>query len=467
VAIGSYILDAATLSYLRIQHPSVKVAITSCFEEGVRMYQGNNQEWYLFSDGGPWGPYYPAKECHLCPAHDESESVGILGLPHLNRDMVLSLTSRDDLFASHPVNLVRGKVNDGDRCDYLLHFIDQWIGQLRYNTYGYYSLFVSTPWIVAGHPFVEDHREARRLYAESLAYLKDRQDIGLVRCVTMSEFAEWHRTTFQGNQADVNLSQDLLCGSGRQMFWFADSHMRVAIDLNAGGAICDLRPYVGRIDRNIGPDSPSLWNGNYPFLISSGLRGGYRTGPTHTCELRYQGRSVLFSEARTTGEVTRSSDGHSTITTAPITLQLGDLRATVRSSYRFIGDGTIDIDRTLIELSDPAAKVEMRELHRGCWGTTEYPEDLRGTVLRAQGETEAEQTLPYEYRSRRIVVARPTALTADIPQLKCRVTLKPLDNADEGEAIEGYMFRPFYTLALSRTLSAGESLRSRLHLSRR
>lgn len=465
-AIGSYILDAATLGYLRTQHPAVKVAIISCFEEGVRMYQGNNQEWYLFSDGGPWGPYYPAKECHLCPAHDESDSVGILGLPHLNRDMVLSLTSRDDLFASHPVNLVRAKVNDGDRCDYLLHFIDQWIDQLRYNSFGYYSLFVSTPWLTAGHPFVDDHRNARRLYAESLAYLKDRQDAGAVRCTTMSEFADWHQTVIKPNRADVNLSQDLLCDSGRQMFWFADSHMRVAIDLNAGGAICDLRPYVGRVDRNIGPDSPSLWNGNYPFLISSGLRGGYRTGPTHTCELRYQGKSVLFSEGRTTGQVTRDPDGKPTLTTAPFTLRIGDLRATVSSSYRFVGDGTIEIVRALIELSDPAALVELRELHRGCWGTTEYPEDLRGIILRAEAKAQAEQTVSYEYRSRRLAVAQPTVLIASIPQLKCTVTLVPLDGADEGEADEGYMFRPFYTLALSKTMTAGESLKSRLQLTR-
>src|SRR5690606_15329143 len=151
---------------------------------------------------------------------------------------------------------------------------------------------------------------------------------------------------------------------------------RVAIDLNAGGAICDLRPYGGRIDRNMGPDTPALWNGNYPFLISSGLRGGYQSGPTHTCELRYNGRSVLVSEARTRGTVTRDSDGIATLQVEAVTLDVGGLHVTLRSAYRFCGDGRIEIEREVTTLSDPEAQVEVRELHRGCWGTTEYPEDL-------------------------------------------------------------------------------------------
>jgi len=464
-AIGSYILDAATLGYLRDRHSSVEVAIVSCFEEGVKMFQGNNQEWYLFSDGGPWGPYYPSKDSHLCPASDEADSVGILGLPHLNRDMVLSLTSRDDLFASHPLNLVRAKANLGARCDYLLHFIDQWIAQLAYNSSGYYSLFVSPPWITPGHPFVENLDEGRQLYAESLAYLQDRTQAGLVRCVTMTEFARWFAANVGRNQPAVNLSRDLLCGSNRQVFWYADTHLRVAIDLNAGGAICDLRPYVGRVDRNLGPDSPNLWNGNYPFLISSAHRGGYRTGPTHTCELRYGGQSVLVSEIRTSGQVHRSADNTIALIVAPVVLTIGNLRVTIASSYCFHPNSSIDIERHVTELSEPAAMVELRELHRGCWGTTEYAEDLRGLVLRAQNATGTASALTYAYRSRRLTVPCPTLLTAEIPPLRCRVELIAQNDAEIGEAIEGYMFRPFYTLALTKSVRAGQCLRSRLRFS--
>lgn len=467
LSVGSYILDAATLGHLRAAHPSVKVAITNCFEEGIRMYQGNNQTWYLFSDGGPWGPYYPSRESHLCPAHGEQDSVGILGLPHLNRDMVLSLTSRDDLFASHPVNLVRAMANQSDRCDYLLHFIDQWIEQAKYNGSSYYSLFVSTPWVAPGHPFVKDHRQARRLYAESLAYLKDREDAGLARCVTMGAYADWHRANVKPGTGEVNLWNDILCGSGRQMFWHVDSHQRVAIDLNAGGAICDLRPYGGRLDRNMGPDTPSLWNGNYPFLISSGLRGGYQSGPMHTCELHHDGRSVLVSEARTHGRVVRDERGIATLEIEPVTLDVGGLQVTVRSSYRFCGDGRIEIQRKVTELSDTSARVEVRELHRGCWGTTEYPEDLSQLVLHAASTDEgsAAQKLGYAYQSRKLEVASPRLVAAELPPVGCRVTLEPLGPCDRGVAVEGHMFRPFYTLILSRTLSAGQSLQSRLRLS--
>ena len=461
-AVGSYILDADTLNDLRERHPSVKAAIVNCFEEGVRMYQGNNQEWYLFSDGGPWGAYHPSKACHLVPARDTEEWCGIVGLPHLNRDMVLSLTSRDDLFSSHPANLIRACANEGDRCDYVLHFIDQWIEQGRHNSHGYYSLFVSPPWITAGHPFVDDPQDARRLYDESLAYLRDRQDAGQVRCVTMTEFARWFAGNVKPGESTVNLSRDLMCDAGREMFWYVDHAFRVAIDLNLGGAICDLRPYDGRIDRNLGPETPSLWNGNYPFLISTALRGGYRTGPIHSCEVHHAGRSVSLAEARSRGAIERAPDGTAVLQIEPVTVEVAGLRVTVASTYRFPGDGTIAIERRVVSLSDPTATVELREYHRGCWGTTEYPEDLRGLTLRTRDATADVQELSYAYASRRIATTTPAEVSAGIPPLGCQVALQPVNGAERGEALEGHMFRPFYTLALARCVTAGQSFITRL-----
>lgn len=462
-SIGSYILDAATLQFLRAEFPGVRTAIVSCFEEGIKMYHGNNRQWHLFSEGGPWGVYHPSKRCHLCPAKDESEAVGIVALPHLNRDMVLSLTSRDDLFASHPANLIRAAANDGARCDYLLHFIDQWIEQLRYNDHVYYSLFVSPPWLSAGHPFATNPAESRQLYGESLAYLKARKDGGAVCDQTVSETGEWHRANAVVGGAEVNLWRDQLCGSGRQTFWYVDAWLRVAIDLNAGGTICDLRPLAGQVDRNMGADTKNLWNGNYPYLISSEHRGGVVAGPRQTAQVRCRGASVDFSDCRTTGRVSRDAAGVRTLATEPMTLAVGGVTVTVASVFRFPGGGVVEIERRLLASSDPAAEIELVESHRGCWGTTEYAEDLRDLVLRAEA-TDARRELTYAYAARALRIEAPVRVSATLPSVNTVVALEPAANVSQGEAREGFMFQPFYTLSLSGRVAAGQSLKTRLTL---
>ncbi len=126
-SVGSYILDAWTMNYLKSAYPRVKAVISNCFEEGVKMFQGNQKGWFLFSDGGPWGPFYPSRESALCPARDAADANGLVALPHLNRDMIMALVSRDDFFSSHPVNLIRARINEGGTCAYGDRFVDQWI----------------------------------------------------------------------------------------------------------------------------------------------------------------------------------------------------------------------------------------------------------------------------------------------------------------------------------------------------
>lgn len=458
-AIGSYILDAATLRFLRAEFPQVGTAIINCFEEGVKMYHGNNRQWHLFSDGGPWGLYYPSQQCHLAPARGAEDAVGIVGLPHLNRDMVLSLTSRDDLFASHPANLIRAMANDGARCDYVLHFIDQWIDQLAYNDHVYYSLFVSPPWLTAGHPFATKPEESRQLYAESLAYLAHRKREGVVRDQTMSETGSWYRANVPPNRPEVNLSKDILCGSCRQMFWYVDAFWRVAVDLNAGGTICDLRPLAGQLDRNMGPDTPNLWNGNYPYLISSEHRGGVKSGPMQSCEVRCRGRIAWFSDRRVEGQARREADGSFVLTTEPTTLALGDVSIVVASEFRFFAGGRVQISRRLLESSDPSAEIEFAEVHRGCWGTTEYPEDMRGVRVAAVAAGR-EEALTYAYEARSLRVQNPERVLAELPQVRTRIALEPAGPVRDGEAKEGFMFQPFYTLGLRGVVAPGGALQT-------
>jgi hypothetical protein len=345
----------------------------------------------------------------------------------------------------------------------VLHFIDQWIDQLRYNDQVYYSLFVSPPWLTAGHPFATNPAESRALYGESLAYLKVRKDEGVVRDQTVSETGEWHRSRVPIDRAEVNLWSDILCGSRRQTFWYVDAHMRVAIDLNAGGAICDLRPLVGQVDRNMGADTRNLWNGNYPYLISSEHRGGVVSGPRQTAEIRCRGVSVDLSESRTSGRVTRGADGVPVLTTEPVALAVGGVTVTVASVFRFPGEGVIEIERQLLASSDSAADVEFVETHRGCWGTTEYPEDMRGITLRA-ANADAAHELTYAYGARTLRTEMPVRVEATLPPVNCAIALEPVGNVARGEAREGFMFQPFYTLSLSGSVRVGEDLRVRLTL---
>ena len=172
-SVTSYVLDARTLNWLHNNYPSVKTAITSCFEEGVKMFYGNQNQWYLFSDGGPWGAYFPSKANSLVGAKDEEDYCGIVGLPHLNRDMIMAITSRDDLFSSHPTNVVRAKAYDMEnmKIPYMLRFVDKWVTQLQFNDYIYYNVYVNATWLTDNTMLDETGQFSKDLYTESMDYL--------------------------------------------------------------------------------------------------------------------------------------------------------------------------------------------------------------------------------------------------------------------------------------------------------
>ena len=91
-AVGSYHLDAESMRLLHETCPEVQTCIAGCFEEGVKVFHGCNNSWYLFNEGMPWGPWYPAQNNTLRPATDEDEWSGMVAVPHLCR--CLLYTSR-------------------------------------------------------------------------------------------------------------------------------------------------------------------------------------------------------------------------------------------------------------------------------------------------------------------------------------------------------------------------------------
>ena len=461
--VAGYILDAPILKIIKENYPEVKVAITNCFEEGVKMYHGNNYSWTLFCDGGPWGPYYPSKVNTLCPAENEEDAVGIVGLPHLNRDMILALTSRDDYFASHPVNVIRAKANIGGDSPYIRRFIDKWIEQAQLNGYSYYNMFVSSPWVVEGFPYVEHVEEARSLYVDSLRYLKTKADEGLVEVVTMEEFGDWYKANVKIGEPFVNLWDDLLNGTKRQMFWYIDPYMRAAFDLNSGGELRDLRPYTGKLNRDLGPDTEAIWNGNYPYLLSY----EHRTWTYYSCMVHYNGKRVSVSDRRTKCSVSKNAEGNFVMTVNPVKLAIDDLKFTIQSKFTFVGQGEVEVERKLLEISDPEAVLTLEEQVRGCWGTTEYQENMKEIILSISNSiTGEEKTIQYNYGTRKNEIEKGDWVKAMVPPVKASIEIKAIEGTDIGGYEEGSVFNPYYTLYLKKNVTKGGSMKSCLRIKR-
>ena len=455
VSIGGYIIDGQMLRILEKEYPTIKTAITNCFEEGIKMYEGNNRSWYLFSDGGPWGPYYPSRKNFLCPASSKEESVDIVGLPHLNRDMVLSLTSRDDYFASHPINVVRAKVNDGPHSRYMLRFIDQWINQEDVNGYSYYSLFVSTPWVNPGNIFVDSWQDARALYVEALEHLKKRCGEGKVVDMTMAEFGTWFRANRNIGQSDVNLWDDILCGTKRQNFWYIDDHFRVTIDMNSGGKICDFRIYEGKLNLDQGPETNALYNGNYPFDIST----EHRPITGLDCLVTIKGKHGFLSDKRVKGSAYVNETGLNCLIIKPITLKIDDVEVTIQSTFTFQGNGRILIERKILSCSKDDVVITLANIYSGSHGESQYPEDLRDVQLSIEDIKKiSKAVIDYSYMTRDYVSNEPGSAIAVIPSMNSKIIL--YGETGKLKVEEGCLFKPNYQLIHFEDVQIGGALRS-------
>ena len=143
---------------------------------------------------------------------------------------------------------------------------------------------------------------------------------------------------------------------------------------------------------------------------------------------------------------------------APIDLPLEGLRASLLTTL-VIGGGCIEM-RRVIQSDSLETVFSLRELVKGCYGFTEYPEDLRGIVLGLDG-----QALEYAYLSRHLHATDAKIASATVPQIGTKLELLALTPAVHGEVIEGFVFNPFYTLALEFAVLPNEEVRSCLKVS--
>ncbi|NLU52806.1 MAG: hypothetical protein GXX10_08085 [Clostridiaceae bacterium] len=466
---GSYYMDAELINYIKEKYPTVKCAVASCWEEGPKAYRTCNNSWYTFLDGGPWNPWIPSKQNTHAPAANESEDSGIVAIPHLSRDLLACFDGNGSNFGTHPQNVLRGMIYKDGEYPYLYNLIDQYRSLEKYNNgFAYNMMFVGPGWMNKMGRWEAPYELLVKSYRDGMAYYASLKRKGELVDMTMSEFADWFRDNKSYTEPQCALWKDILYGSEKQLFWYADPFMRTCVDMNQGGALIDLRPYVAKLERPVGIDTGNVHDASYPYLIQSMYRAGYFThyageGSIKSCKISYKGEEVDLCLCRTKARFTQ--DGKDRILTLdPVDIEFSDLTIKLASTFTFTENtGEIRISRKITESSNPEAKVTVNEYMTACYGTTEYPEDMTGIRLICKGENET-KGIDYRYRCREETVERVVFVQAVVPQVNTRVTMMPLNGEMTGYIREGYAFSPMYTLGLTTELSKNEEMITCLRL---
>lgn len=468
---GSYYMDAELTNYIKEKYPSVKCAVATCWEEGPKAYHTCNNSWYTFMDGGPWAPWIPSKQNTHAPAANEAEDSGIVAIPHLSRDLIACYDGNGSNFGTHPQNVLRGMIYDTETWDYpyLYNLIDQFRYQAKFNNgYAYNMVFVGPGWMNKMGRWEAPYELLKKSYEDGCAYYGKLKKEGKLIDMTMSEFADYYRQKKTYTEPECALWRDILYGSKKQVFWYCDPYMRVGINMDQGGAIVDLRPYVAKLNWPVGIGTPHIQDASYPFLIQEKYRAGYFThyageGTVRSAKVCYNGEEVDLCLCRTKAHF--SQEGQDRILTLdPVDIEFTDLSVKLQTIITFTEDSSaIKIDRKVLEMSDPSADVTINEYMVGCYGTTEYTEDMSSLVLSAEKGTD-KTTLPYEYKCREFMLKDADKVSCLVPPIETLVSLVCEGREKEGYFKEGYAFSPMFTLGYKGKLCDKEVFTTWLNL---
>ena len=500
---GSYYMDADLTNYIKETYPSVKCAIATCWEEGPKAYHTCNNSWYTLFDGGPWAPWIPSKQNTHAPAANAEEDSGIVAIPHLSRDLIACYDGNGSNFGTHPQNVLRGMIYDTKTWEYpyLYNLIDQYRSLEKYNNgYAYNMMFVGPGWMNKMGRWESPYELLVKSYTDGCRYYGQLKKEGKLDDMTMSEFADYYRAKKSYTEPECALWRDILYGSDKQLFWYCDPYMRVCVNMDQGGAIVDLRPYAAKLEWPVGIGTRHVQDASYPFLIQEKYRAGYFThyageGTIRSAKLSYKGEEVDLALCRTKAhfsEVEKSASDASccmqtgsesglprrkktrVLTLDPVTVEFRNLSVTLQTKLYFAeGSSSVKIERTILKMSNPDAQVILNEYMVACYGTTEYPEDMTGILLKCEGAETKE--INYEYRCREASLVGAAAVSAVIPAIGTKVSLTVTDpekkgsetaakektetdaaHSAEGYIREGYAFSPMFTLGYKTKISDKE-----------
>ncbi len=462
---GSYYMDAELVTYIKASYPMVKVAVATCWEEGPKAYRNANNSWYTLLDGGPWNPWIPSRRNIHCPASDEEDDIGIVAIPHLARDLMAVFDGPGSYYGTHPQNILRGMVYEGREIPYFRNLVDQYRSMRKYNRgYAYNMMFVGPGWMSKTGRWEADYDFLLKSYQDGMAYYGQLKREGKAQDVTMSEFADIFRQDRPYTQPECTLWRDILYGSQRQQFWYADPWMRLCLDMNQGGAMIDLRPYAAKLERPCGVGTKCLQDASYPFLVQSLYRAGYFThyageGAVKSCKFSHGAEQVDLCTCRTHASFSEEGDTR-IVTLDPVEIEFAGLTLSVQSTFRFAeGAGEVEIVREVIGTSDPEAQIDIDEYLTGCYGTTEYPEDLTGVRLTLHGARGSE-SIDYAYHCREAEEPGIKRVEALVPQVDTRLTMWPEGNQATGYYREGFAFSPMYTIGIRKRITGKGTLRT-------
>lgn len=461
---GSYYMDAELVNYIKERYPMVKAAVATCWEEGPKAYWNANNSWYTLMDGGPWNPWIPSKRNIHCIASDEADDIGIVAIPHLSRDLMAVFDGPGSYYGTHPQNILRGMVYEGQELPYFKNIVDQYRSMGKYNRgYAYNMMFVGPGWMSKSGRWEADYALLLKSYTDGMAYYGELKQQGNLRDLTMTEFAEVYRQDRPYARPECTLWRDILYGSQRQMFWYADPFMRFCLDMNQGGAMVDLRPYAAKLLRPCGVGTKAMQDASYPFLVQSLYRAGFFThyageGAVKSCKIGHGGEEVDLCACRTRASF--SEDGDTRIVTLdPVTIEFTDFSVKLQSVFRLSeGSGEIEIIRQIVDSTDPDADIVIDEYITACYGTTEYAEDLTGMRLSLVGPDSVE-TIDYAYQCREAEMPDLQCAEALIPQVDTRLSMWAGGPAS-GYFREGFAFSPMYTLGIKKTVKTKGELRT-------
>ena len=463
VSTGSYYMDAELTNYIKEKYPSVKCAVATCWEEGPKAYHTCNNSWYTLFDGGPWNPWIPSKQNTHAPAANEAEDSGIVAIPHLSRDLLACYDGNGSNFGTHPQNVLRGMIYDSKTWEYpyLYNLIDQYRHLAKFNNgYSYNMMFVGPGWLNKMGRWEAPYELLKKSYEDGMKYYGDLKKEGKCVDMTMAEFADFYRENKTYEEPECALWKDILYGSDKQIFWYCDPYMRAQINMDQGGAIVDLRPYAAKLNWPVGIGTPHVQDASYPFLIQEKYRAGYFThyageGTVRSAKISYKGEEVDLCLCRT--KATFSQEGSTRILTLdPVDIEFYDLTVKLQTKIYFEeGSSKIRHERTILEMSNPDAEVEINEYMVACYGTTEYPEDMTGITLTAKNASES-KSLTYEYKCREEDLAGADEVSAVIPAIETKAAMGASGSDATGYFKEGYAFSPMFTLGYTKTLKDKE-----------
>lgn len=473
---GSYYMDAELTNYIKEKYPSVKCAVATCWEEGPKAYHTCNNSWYTLFDGGPWNPWIPSRQNTHAPAANEAEDSGIVAIPHLSRDLLACYDGNGSNFGTHPQNVLRGMIYDTSTWEfpYLYNLIDQYRSLEKYNNgYAYNMMFVGPGWLNKMGRWEAPYELLKKSYEDGMNYYGQLKKEGKLTDMTMAEFADYYRRNKTYTEPECALWRDILYGSDKQLFWYCDPYMRACVNMEQGGAIVDLRPYAAKLKWEVGIGTKHVQDASYPFLIQEKYRAGYFThyageGTIRSAKLTYRDEEVDLCLCRTKAvfeeEKTENGSTQRVLTLKPVEIEFADLTLTLQTRVIFTeGSGEIQLERTILHMSNPEAEVELNEYMVACYGTTEYPEDMQHVKLSVETDSD-KKDIDYAYKCREEALDNAACVSAVIPEIETRVSMTTSRNDARGYIREGYAFSPMFTLGYQTGMKEKEVVSTWLRL---